>query len=128
MNRQELEVTVPAAGAAVVQDTVVGSSEISGKVSSVVLTSEAAVTANASTYRTFKLINKGQSGAGATVIAQFDTNVVPTNNLVAFDEKSLPITAANANVAPGDVLVIDETVASTGVAHSGYKLAVEITR
>jgi hypothetical protein len=31
-------------------------------------------------------------------------------------------------VAAGDVLVLDETVTGTGVAHSGYRVEVDIAR
>jgi hypothetical protein len=127
MNRQELEAVIPAAGAAVTQDTVVGSAEVSGTVTSVTLSPEASVVGNATAYRTFRLINKGQTGAGSTVIASFATNATPANDLTAYDEKAIPITGT-ATVAKGDVLVLDETVASTGVAHSGGKVAVEISR
>jgi glutamine amidotransferase PdxT len=91
---------------------------------------EAALTANATNFRTFRVLNKGQSGSGSTVVATFATDTPTTDDLAAFDEKSIPLsgTAANLVVAAGDVLAADETVAASGVAHSGYTIIVEITR
>jgi hypothetical protein len=123
----KLEANVPAQGTAgTVQDYVIGEAESGGTVTSVSLVPEAAVTANATNYRTFRVINKGQSGAGSTVVASFATDTVSTDDLVAFDEKALDLsgTAANLVLAAGDVLVADETVAGTGVAHGGYTVKV----
>jgi hypothetical protein len=63
------------------------------------------------------------------VIASYQSNVAG-GSLVAFDEKPLTLsgTAANLVVAAGDVLVLDETVTGTGVAHSGYRVEVDIAR
>jgi hypothetical protein len=127
MNREVLEATVPAAGAAVTQDQVVGRSPITGRVSYVVLVPEAALVANATNFRTFRILNRGQAGAGSAVVATFATDTPATDDLQAFNDRVIPLTAA-VDVAQGDVLAVDETVAGTGVAHSGYKVSVELTR
>lgn len=124
-----LEATVPAQGTAgTAQDQVLGEVPFAGTVSGVSLTSEAAVAGNATNNRIFRLINKGQTGAGTTVVATLTTDA--SNSLVAFDEKAVPLsgTPANLLVAEGDVLAIDETVGGTGVAHAGYQVQVEISR
>lgn len=128
--KRTIEATVPAAGAAVTQDQVIGEAPFAGVVSRVVIVPEAALTANATNFRTFRVVNKGQAGAGATVVATFATDTVTTDDLAAFDEKAIPLsgTPANLVVAAGDVLAADETVAASGVAHSGYKIVVEISR
>lgn len=126
-----IEATVPAVGAAsTTQDQVVGEAPFAGTVTSVSITPEANLTAHASNYRTFALVNKGAAGSGSTTIATFATDTVTTDDLTAFDEKAIPLsaTAANLVVAAGDQLVIVETVAASGVQHSGYHVAVEITR
>lgn len=126
-----LEANVPAQGTAgSAQDQTIGEAPVKGTVSSVSIIPEAALTANATNYRTFRLINKGQNGAGSTVVASFATDTPTTDDLAAFDEKAIPLsgTAANLEVAEGDVLAIDETVTGTGVAHSGYRVKVEIAR
>jgi len=126
-----LKATVPAqATAGTVQDQVIGESPVAGTVIGVSITPEAAVTANATNYRTFRVVNKGQAGAGTTVVATFATDTVTTDDLAAFDEKAIPLssTAADLVVAEGDILVADETVAAAGVAHGGYQIAVDIAR
>lgn len=126
-----LENDVPAQSSAnAAQDKVIGESPVAGVVTSVTITPEAAVTAHATNYRTFRVVNKGQAGAGTTVVATFATDTVSTDDLAAFDEKEIPLsgTAANLVVAEGDILAADETVAASGVAHSGYNITVEIAR
>jgi len=128
---ETLEATVSAQGTAgAAQDQTVGTAPFAGEVTAVSIIPEAAVTANGTNYRTFRLVNKGQSGAGSTVVASFATDTPTTDDLAAFDEKALTLsaTAANLDVAAGDVLAADETVAGSGVAHSGYRIKVTISR
>lgn len=125
-----VQATVPAAGAAVAQDQVISEAPVAGTVVEVRLIPEAALTANGTNFRTFRLVNKGQAGAGSTVVATFATDTPTTDDLVAFDEKIIPLsgTPANLTVAENDVLAADETVAGSGVAHSGYRMEVDISR
>lgn len=127
---RELEATVPAAGAAVAQDQAIGEAPFAGTVTEVRIVPEAALVAHGTNYRTFRLINKGQAGAGSTVVASHATDTPTTDDLAAFDEKSLTLSvvAGATTVAAGDVLAVDETVAGTGVAHSGYKVVVKVSR
>jgi hypothetical protein len=127
---ERFQATIPAASAAVAQDQVVAESHVAGKVTAVSFTPEANITAHATNYRTFRLLNKGQSGAGSTVIASFATDTVTTDDLTAFDEKQLTLssTAADLVVAVGDILAWDETVAASGVATSGGRVEIEIAR
>lgn len=120
----------PQATAGDPQDQVIGEAPFAGTVTGVSITPEAALTADASNFRTFRLVNKGQDGSGTTVVASFATDTVTTDDLVAFDEKALPLsgTAANLEVADGDILVADETTDGTGVAHSGYHMRIDISR
>jgi hypothetical protein len=123
----KLEANIPAQGTAgTTQDYVIGEAETGGTVREVVLIPEAAVTANATNYRTFRVINKGQAGAGTTVVASFATDTVSTDDLVAFDEKAMTLSAVAGatTLAEGDVLVADETVTASGVAHGGYTVKV----
>lgn len=125
-----LKATVPAATIAATQDQVIGESPVAGTVIGVSFTPEAALTAHGTDYRTFKVVNKGQAGAGTTAVATFATDTVTTDDLVAFDEKAIPLsaTAADLVVAEGDILAAVETVAGNGIAHSGYQIVVEIAR
>jgi hypothetical protein len=130
MNSATLEANVPAAGAAVAQDQVIDRCPIAGEVKSVLIVPEAALTGHATNYRTFRVINKGQGGAGTTVVASFATDTPTTDDMAAFDERAIPLSlVANATkVAAGDILAADETVAAAGVAHSGYRISVEVGR
>lgn len=90
-----------------------------GKVTSVNYAPEAAATGDNTNARTFTLVNKGQSGAGTTVIA---TLALTTGvNLVAFDEKAftLSATASDLLVTQGDVLALVSTHTGTGVVDPG---------
>lgn len=123
----ELEANIPAQGTAgTAQDWVIGEAESGGTVQEVTLVPEANVTANATNYRTFRVVNKGQSGSGTTVVASLALDTPTTDDLTAFDEKTVPLsgTAANLVLADGDVLVADETVTASGVAHGGYTIKV----
>lgn len=122
-----LEATIPAAGAAVDQDTIIGECPFDGTVSVVELLPEAAVTGATATARTFNVINKGLTGVGTTVIATLA--LITSNNMVAYDAKPFVLSAVAGalNVAKGDVLTLDETHASTGTAHTGGILRVDIT-
>lgn len=122
-----LQADVPAQGTAgTTQDFVIGEASHGGTVSEVTIIPEAAVTAHATNYRTIRVVNKGDDGAGTTVVASLALDTPTTDDLVAFDEKTIPLsgTAANLVVAEGDVLVADETVAASGLAHGGYTIKV----
>lgn len=127
---QALEATLPAATKEAVQDQVIGEAPYDGTVSGVVIVPEANGTANATNFRTFRVLNKGAEGSGSTVVASFATDTPTTDDLKAFDERVIPLlgTAANLVVKAGDVLVADETKAAEGLAHSGYKIRVEVSR
>lgn len=128
---RSISAEVPAQGTAgTVQDFVIGEAPYAGTVTEVTIIPEAAVTANATNYRTFRVVNKGQAGAGTTVVASFATDTVTTDDLAAFDEKALTLSvvAGATTVAEGDVLVADETITAAGVAHGGYTIQVTISR
>lgn len=108
----------------------VAQSHVAGVVSSVTFTPDAGVTAHGTNYRTFRLVNKGAAGSGSTVIASFATDTVTTDDLTAFVEKAITLSATPADlvVAAGDLLVWDEAIASGGVASPSGRIEVEITR
>jgi hypothetical protein len=123
----EITATIPAAGAAVTQDTIIGEAPFDGTVTAASILPEAAVTGATATARTFTLVNKGQAGAGAVTIATLV--LITSNNMVAFDEKDMVLTATAADllVAKGDVIALVETVAGAGTAHTGGVCKVTIT-
>jgi hypothetical protein len=120
----------PAIAAGTDQSTTIAESHVAGIVKAATITVNGNVTANGSTYRTFTLVNKGQDGNGTTAIAVFATDTPTTDDIADFDEKALTLssTAADLVVAKGDILALVETHASTGVAHSGGRVEIEIER
>jgi hypothetical protein len=124
-----LEIEIAASTALV---TTSGSERVpfAGIVQAVRLLPLAAVTGAASpASRTYTLVNRGQDGSGSTAVATL--NLVSGTNLVAFDERAVPLsgTAANLNVAEGDVLELRSApVGGTGLADGGATAIVEIAR
>lgn len=101
-----------------------------GKVSGVTYTAVAAVTGAASpASRTVSVINKGQAGAGTTVVASLA--LLSGVNLVAFDEKdvTLSVTAADLVVTEGDILEFRSApVGGTGLVDPGGTVSVTFER
>lgn len=122
------QATLPALGAAVAGDQTVGEAPFDGTVTAVTFTPEAAITGDNTNTRTFTLVNKGQAGAGTTVVATlaFTTG----NNGVAFDEKAftLSVVAGATTVVEGDILAAVEAVAGTGLANPGGRIEVTYSR
>lgn len=79
-------------------------------------------------YRTIQVVNKGQLGAGATVVASksFTSGVnAPGDDNTAI---TLSGTAANLVVAAGDVLVLQSNHVGAGLADPGGLVHIEISR
>lgn len=97
-------------------------------VTGVTYTPNATITGANSNTRALRLRNKGLTGAGSTVVAelQFDSGV----NATAFDEKAITLsgTAANLNLAAGDVLALFSDAVGTGLADPGGLLRVSVGR
>lgn len=124
----KMECLVPAQGtAATVQDTTIGEAPFAGTVTAVYMDADDAVTFNGTNFRTFQVVNKGQAGAGTAVPASRATSAV---SIVADDRTDFTLsgTPADLVLAAGDVLIVNETVGGTGVAHGGGKVYVELTR
>lgn len=126
---RRVQAFVPAQGTAgAAQDEAIGKAPFNGVISAVSIIPEANLVGDNTNNRTFRAVNKGQTGVGAAVAASLQTTAA--NGLTAFDEKALTLsgTPANLVVAQDDVIALDEIVAGTGVAHSGYTAIVEFTR
>lgn len=97
-----------------------------GTVSAVTYSPVSTITGANTNTRSVSLVNKGQSGAGTTVVAtlQFNSGV----NAPAADEKTITLsgTAANLVVAAGDVLEWQSTAVGTGIADPGGLVSVSI--
>lgn len=123
-----IQATIPALGAAVAGDQVVGEATFDGTVTAFTFTPEAAITGDSTNTRTLALQNRGQAGVGAAVVATLAFTA--GNNGVAFDEKSfvLSVVAGATTVVEGDILVVVETVAGTGLANPGGRVEVTFSR
>lgn len=101
-----------------------------GKVAEVTYTPLAAVTGAASpASRTLSVINRGQAGAGTTVVASLP--LLGGVNLVAFDEKTvtLSVTASDLLVTAGDILEFRSApVGGTGLVDPGGTVSVTFER
>lgn len=119
--RADLPVTI----AAGVPETVIGEAPFDATVTEIGIVPEAALVAADATARTLTVFNRGQAGAGTTVIGTLVTNLAG-GNWVAGDKKLFTLSAvANAlNVAQGDVLECVETVLSTGTVRPEAQLTV----
>lgn len=84
-------------------------------VQSVGWTPQAAVTANGTNYVVLSLLNGGQTGASTTSVA---TRSYAATNSVALTAEAMTLsgTAANLNLAEGDILYVDRAVTASGVA------------
>ena len=96
-------------------------------VTGVTYTSVTAITGANTNTRSVSLINKGQAGAGTTIVAtlQFNSGV----STVAADEKTVTLssTAADLAIAAGDVLQWQSTAVGTGIADPGGLVSITTT-
>lgn len=85
-------------------------------VTGVSITSDAAATGDASNTTNLNVINVGSAGVGTTEVANLDLGAGV--NLVALDEKAIPLNTTYANgvtMSEGDVLTIQFEKVGTGV-------------
>jgi hypothetical protein len=115
---------MPAAIAAAVPETPLGEVNAPYTVTEVSIVSEAALTGATATARTLTIYNRGQAGAGTTVVATLA--LITGVDLVANDKKlfTLSAVAGALTLAAGDALECVETVASTGTARGNCQLTV----
>jgi hypothetical protein len=126
--QHRLQSRVAAAAAGATQNTVVGDAPEDTTVTAVSYEPDATITGAATNNRTFNLLNRGQDGTGATVVASL--TFAAGTNIAAGDEGALTLsgTAANLNVNAGDVLSLQEVVAGTGLANPGGLCKVALNR
>jgi hypothetical protein len=121
---------VPAATILAASTQMLGEAREASQVARASYVPEAAITGAASpASRKLEIVNRGQDGAGTTVLATlaFTAGV----NAVAGDEKDMTVTAVpGANVvAAGDILaVVSSPVGGTGLADPGGLVQVVLAR
>lgn len=125
------QLTSPSEAVAAAADAtvIIGRAGFAGTVTEVTYTPEAAITGANTETRTFNLINKGTAGTGSTLVATLA--MVSGVNGVAFDEKTITLsaTAANLAVADGDILAWTSVHSgSTGLADPGGLVKVALSR
>jgi hypothetical protein len=125
---QKLIATVPSQTAATVADQALGESPWAGTLTNATFTPDAAITGNTTNTRTFTIVNKGQAGAGTTIMATL-AYITGTNG-VANDEQAFTLSGTPANLVTvaGDILQVNEVVAGSGLANPGGLVQAELTR
>lgn len=123
-----VQADLPLCIAAAVPETPLGESPGDFTVTSAYIVPEAALTASDSLARTLTVINRGQAGAGTTVVATLVTNVAG-GSWVAADRKDmvLSVVAGALTIAAGDILECVETVLSTGTARPATQMTLRGT-
>lgn len=128
-----LEADTVGAAAATDQETVIGRAPYAGVVTSVYYIPEASVTGltAATASRTYTVTNRGATAGTGTVPVATLVNAVSGAGVNLVD--SVPIaftlaTAANLVLASGDVLMLESTHTTTGVADPGGKIIVTLSR
>jgi len=118
----------PQATAATDEPTVILIAPFDATVTRVSFTPEAAMTGVNTNNRFLRLRNHGSTGALGVTIAERE--LVAGQNPAAFDEYDITLsaTAANRDVAQGDVLEWFSDAQGTGIADPGGVVTVEFTR
>lgn len=124
----KLNSVVPAVTIAADDITVIGTAPFAGTVSAVVYVPEVDITGADTNSRTFNLHNRGQAGAGTTVVASLA--MVSGVNAADYDEEAitLSIVADATDVAAGDVLTWQSLHIGDGIADPGGSVFVTIDR
>lgn len=126
---ETVTVPVPAMATAATDETsFVARAPFAGGVAAVRFTADANITGVNTNNRFFRLVNRGQNGAGNTVIAQLE--MASGVNAVAGDELNIPLSGvANAtDVAAGDIIAWFSDAQATGLADPGGLLSIDFGR
>ncbi len=96
------------------------------KVTAVSVVPQAASTGDNTNTKNLNIVNKGASGAGTTEVGNLD--LVSGTDLVAFDEKAIPLNATYTNgvsLSEGDVLSLQTEKFGTGVAVGPFIVSID---
>lgn len=126
---EQLQQTVPGEATAGSDKSVaLGRARVAATITGVTYAPNALITGANTNTRRVALVNRGQNGAGSTVVAelQFNSGV----NAPAFDEKAITLSAtpANLSVAEGDILEWLSDAVGTGLADPGGLIVVTLSR
>ena len=125
---QTFRVATEGAATAVDDTIIIGEAQFAGTVTEVTFIPDAAFTGANTNTRRLALINRGQAGAGSTVVAELQLNAGV--NMVAGDETTITLSATPANLvlAAGDVLAWFSDAVGTGLADAGGLVQVSVSR
>ena len=118
------------AKAAAVDATVpVATAPFAGVVEKITYSPSAAVTGQATNYRTLSITNKGQAGAGTNIVASLALSAAE-RSLTANDENTIPLSgeAEKLMVAEGDELVFGSVHTGEGLADPGGLVVIAFKR
>ena len=120
--------TVPATAAGSDADIVLGTVPVGGVVTSVTYAPVAAITGADTNTRKLTVTNRGDDGDGTTEVAslQFDEGTDAADFVAT--AITLSGTAANLEVAAGDVLSLASDKVGTGIADPGGQVVVTVER
>lgn len=124
-----LEADVPVVATAGNTDrTIIGEAPAAATVTAVGYVPDAALTGAATNSRTLNLYNRGTAGTGTTLVATLA--LVVGVDLVDNDRKAITLsaTAANLQLAAGDVLEWESLAVGTGITDPGGRVIVEFQR
>ena len=123
-----IERNVPAVGAALSDDTVIGQAEFDATVSAVQYIPETTITGAATNNRRVELRNAGQTGAGVVTPATLTFGA--GTNAAGNDERVIPLSAAPADltIVAGDTLVWRSLPVGTGIADPGGLVRITLSR
>ena len=126
--QKSLTYNQPAAAAGASDTSVLGEAPYTATVTSVTYAPDAAITGAATNNRVHRVINRGQDGTGATLVATlaYDSGV----NAAAGDERTITLSATPANLvlASGDILAFESNAVGTGIADPGGRVEVRLSR
>jgi hypothetical protein len=116
----------PAVATGTSKEDPIGRADGAGFLNRVRFVPQAGITGVNTNTRRIDIVNRGQSGAGSTVIATLQFN--SGTNGTAFDELAIPVTDANDTMADGDIISINSVAVGTGLADPGGLVILEIDR
>lgn len=126
---KSLTANTPAVVASADKSITLGEAPYAGTVTGITYAPDAAITGANTETRTLTVVNKGQAGAGTTVIGTLA--YISGVNGVAFDERAFTLSAVSGatTVAESDILAFVSTHGgSTGLADPGGRVEVIIER
>lgn len=125
----KLQFTQPAVATVGNSDTsIIGEVPYNATVTAASFTPDGNITGANTNTRIHRVVNRGQAGAGTTLLAslQYNSGV----NATAGDELALTLTgtAADLNVTAGDVIAFESNAVGTGIADPGGLVQVDFAR